>query len=440
MKETLAIHGLGKLGSTMMSCFAHRGWDVIGMDINKDFVDTINDGKSPIYEPGVGGLIKAHKNKIRATTDPVEAALNSDVSFIIVPTPTIEDGSFTTQYVFEAVKGIAVGIKKKDSYHLIIVTSTVMPGETDKVRKLVEEISGKKCGQDFGIVYNPDFIALGSIVEDFLNPDMILIGEYDKKSGDIIEKIHKRLTLNDPEIHRMSLWSAELAKIGLNSYVTMKITFANIIGEIAEKLPGGDAHAITQAIGADSRVGKKYFRPGLGYSGPCFGRDNRAFSHAAARVGVIGILAQATDLVNDYQKNGRTSEKVLENLKKESGKVSILGLTYKENTTLVEESPSLSLIRNLEKQGLQVSVYDPAGMDEARKELVDCKSVKYCDSASEALQGTSLCFVATPWGEFRKLTEKDFREHMGEDPVVIDAWGLYKDFNEVTLKVIGKAD
>jgi len=430
--------GLGKLGCTMMACFAHRGWDVIGTDINPEYVLSVNEGKSPIYEPGVAGLLKAHKEKISATSDPVEAALKSDVSFIIVPTPTVEDGSFTTKYVFEAAKGVAPAIKKKSSYHLVVVTSTVMPGETDKVRQLIEDISEKRCGPDFGVVYNPDFIALGSVIENFLNPDMILIGESDEKAGKIIEDIHRALVLNEPETHRMNFWNAELAKIGLNSYCTLKITFANIIGEICERLPGGDAHAVTQAIGADSRVGKKYFKPGLGYSGPCFPRDQRAFSHAARSAGVRAILSEATDLINDYQKNGRTSEKVIENLKKGFDKISILGLTYKENTTLVEESPSLSLIKNLDAGGFKISVYDPAGMEEAQKELSDCKNVTYHSSAIDCIKDACLCFVATPWGEFRNLTEDDFKTNM-MDPVVIDAWNLYS-FKEITCKKIGKSD
>lgn len=269
MVERISVYGLGKLGSTMLACFAHSGFQVIGMDINEQFVDKINAGESPIYEPGVDTLIAGNKGRISASTNPFQPALDTDASFIIVPTPSLPDGSFTTQYVMNAAVGIAEAIKNKDTYHLVVVTSTVMPGETEKVRKYIEAISGKKCNKDFGICYNPDFIALGRIVNDFLNPDMILIGESDELAGDLLSGIHSRVVKSDPEIHRMSLWNAELSKIALNSYCTMKITFANILGEICEKVPGGDAFKVSNAVGADSRVGKKYFRPGLGYAGPC---------------------------------------------------------------------------------------------------------------------------------------------------------------------------
>lgn len=431
MVERISVYGLGKLGSTMLACFAHSGFQVIGMDINKSFVEKINSGGSPIYEPGVDSLIAGNKGRISASTNPFQPALDTDASFIIVPTPSLPDGSFTTQYVLNAAVGIAEAIKNKDTYHLVVVTSTVMPGETEKVRKYIEAISGKKCNKDFGICYNPDFIALGRIVSDFLNPDMILIGQSDELAGDLLSGIHSRVVKSDPEIHRMSLWNAELSKIALNSYCTMKITFANILGEICEKVPGGDAFKVSNAVGADSRVGKKYFRPGLGYSGPCFPRDNRAFAKVASNLGVRSTLANTIDEINDYQKNGRVSDRVMSFLSK-GDTVSVLGLTYKEDTTLVEESAALSTAVHLAVNGVRVKVYDPAGMQEAKKAIGPVK-LEFCDSALECIKDTTLCFVATPWSEFKKLSEKDFKKAGVE--TVLDAWGLYG----FEVKRIGKA-
>jgi len=432
MVERISVYGLGKLGSTMLACFAHSGFQVIGMDINESFVEKINSGKSPIYEPGVGSLISGNKERISASTSSFQPAYDTDASFIIVPTPSLPDGSFTTQYVMEAAVGIAKAIKNKDTYHLVVVTSTVMPGETEKVRKYIEAISGKKCNKDFGICYNPDFIALGRIVSDFLNPDMILIGQSDEKAGDLLSGIHSRVVKSNPEIHRMSLWNAELSKIALNSYCTMKITFANVLGEICEKVHGGDAFKVSSAVGADSRVGKKYLKPGLGYGGPCFGRDNRAFAKIAHSLGVRSTLANTIDEINDYQKNGRVSDRVMSFLSR-GDTVSVLGLTYKEDTTLVEESAALSTAVHMAANGVRVKVYDPAGMEEAKKVIGSLK-MEFCESAHECIKDTKLCFVATPWSEFKKLSEKDFKKAGVQ--TVLDAWGLY-DFDDV--KRIGKA-
>lgn len=431
--EKISVYGLGKLGSSMLACFAEKGWTVIGVDINDDFVDKVNNGNSPIYELGIENLIKNNISKISATTDGVMAAMHTDASFIIVPSPSNPDGSFTTKYVFSAAENIARAIKNKP-YHLVIVTSTVMPGETEKVRKRIEEISGKKCGIDFGLCYNPDFIALGKIIHDFINPDMVLIGESDKRAGDMLEEIHWHLTDNDPEINRMNFWNAELAKITLNAYCTMKISFANTIAEVCEKLPGGDASKVLNAVGADTRVGKRYFRGGLAFSGPCFPRDNRAFSHVAERNGVKAFLARATDTVNEYQKKDRIPQLIMDLVPEK--KISILGLTYKEDTNLVEESASMDTIKVLLNFGYSLNIYDPAGMIEAMKGLPKLEELKFCNSIEECLKDTSLCFVAVPWQEFKDLGEDVFIDNM-KDAFVLDACDIYL-FKNIKCYKLGK--
>ena len=289
MKEIISVFGLGKLGCTMLACFAHKKWQVIGMDINEEFVNKVNEGKSPIYEPGVEYLIKVNSKRIKATTDTEYAVNNSSISFVIVPTPSTNDGYFSTKYVQAVAAEIGSILRLKKEYHLIVITSTVLPGDMETIIKLLEKTSGKKCGIDFSVCYNPDFIALGTVVKDFLNPDMVLIGESDNKGGSILENIQRNLVDNNPNIHRMNLYNAELAKISLNSYCTLKITFANILAEICEKMPGGDVDMVTSAIGDDARVGRKYLKGGLSYGGPCFPRDNRAFVYSAKKYGSIRL-------------------------------------------------------------------------------------------------------------------------------------------------------
>ncbi len=441
MKKRLSVFGLGKLGCTMLACFASKGWKVIGMDINNKFVELVNNGKSPIYEPGVDELIENYKQNILATTDVNEAITNSDVSFVIVPTPSTNDGSFSTDYVDAVAAEIGSILRTKNEYHLIIITSTVLPGDMQQIKDLLERTSGKKCSEDFGLCYNPDFIALGSVVRDFLNPDMILIGESDKKAGDILEKIHRNLINNQPNIHRMNFYNAELTKIALNSYCTLKITFANTLAEICENMPGGNVDHVTDALGDDSRIGRKYLKGGLSYGGPCFPRDNRAFAKSAEKFGCETPLAVRTDQINDYHRNERIPKKLLDFMKsKQTDQISILGLTYKVGTQLVEESAAISIINALTKKGIKVKVYDPAGMDEAKQELNDLENITFSDSATECLSGTKVCLISTPWNEFKNISADDFVKLMDTEPIIVDGWKLYSfdDNSKLTYVQIGQ--
>ena len=420
----LSIFGLGKLGCTMLACFAHKGWQVIGVDILQDSVDKINNGISPIYEPQVDDLIKANRSRISATTDALQAAKNTSVSFIIVPTPSTKDGSFSLDYVEKAAVQIGTAIKEKDSYHLVVVTSTVMPGHTVRIIQTLEALSGKKCGDDFGVCYNPDFIALGTVVHDFMNPDMVLIGESDVNAGRMLAGIHLKLVDNTPEIHRMSLHNAELAKIGLNAFLTMKITYANIIGEICENMPTGDADLVLGAIGADKRVGKKFLKAGLAATGPCLPRDSQAFRQAADAYRVTHVYSTLTDIINRYQKN-RIAQLLVYALGGDTT-LSILGLTYKKDVNVLDESVPMEVIRILSKIGITIKVYDPAGMPAAKKEFKNSFTVVFAESIEDCLKSTKVCFIATPWDQFKVLTLQDFRKSMIEDPIIFDAWGIYR--------------
>jgi len=428
-KEVLSVFGLGKLGCTMLACFAHKGWQVIGMDINEDFVQKVNDGLSPIYEPRVDELIKNNKERITATTIASDAVKNSNVSFVIVPTPSTEEGYFTTRYVETVASEIGSMLKEKTDYHLVVITSTVLPGDMAHIVNLLERTSQKKVNVDFGVCYNPDFIALGTVVKNFLNPDMVLIGESDEKAGKMLESIHHNLVDNAPTIHRMNFYNAELTKIALNSYCTLKITFANVLAEICENLPGGNVDVVTNALGYDTRIGHKYLKGGLSYGGPCFPRDNRAFAWSASKIGVKNIMALKTDDINNYHRNTRIPQKLMNLLKISGGnKIAILGLTYKSDTTLVEESATIPIIKSLYKHGISINVYDPAGMQEARIELSEEKDICYAESVSECLEETNLCFIASPWNEFKLIDVTTFIQKMN-NPVIFDAWNLF-DFGE----------
>ncbi len=425
MEQKLSVIGLGKLGCTMMVCFAHKGWEVIGVDVNELTIETILRGRSPIDEPFVEEMISDNAERIRVTSDCENAVLNSDVSFVIVPTPSKEDGSFSTEYVENATMEVAKALTKKNSYHLIVITSTVLPGDSLRISYEIARESGKELGKDFGVVYNPDFIALGKIVSDFLNPDMILIGEYDEKSGDIIQDIHLKLIDSNPTFHRMNFFNAELAKISLNAYCTLKITFANIIAEICENLPGGDSNKVLSAVGADSRVGQKYLKGGLGYSGPCFPRDNRALAHSARFFGTTNYFCEMTDAINNYHKTERICNLLLGYMEEKNTKeLAILGLSYKEDTPVIEESVSISVIKTLWEKGMNIKVFDPVAMENAKRELEGYDNIYYASSEYDCIDGTSVCFIATPWKQFFSLNHQEVIKRMKKSSIILDSWGV----------------
>src|SRR5690242_9006154 len=241
--------------------------------------------------------------------------------------------------------------------HLFVCSSTTTPGSCDKVLiPMLEKEIGGKCGVDFGFCYNPEFIALGNVVRGLLEPDMVLIGESDPASGQALESLYHQYNLNRPNIARMSLASAELTKISVNSYITMKISFTNQLRLIAEQFPTADIHTILAAIGSDTRINSKYLKAGLSYGGPCFPRDNRLLAYTARQVGLQAPLAEASDKVNEITKE-TLLEQVASQLKPGDA-VAVLGMSYKPDTYITEEAAGLFLAQNLKKQGFNVSVHD----------------------------------------------------------------------------------
>jgi len=231
--------------------------------------------------------VRAGHSRLRASLDPRETVA-TDVTFFIPPSPSLADGSFSNEFLLKAMQPVARAMrdagKKK---HLFVCSSTTTPGAVEAVLipMLERELAGI-CGQDFGVCYNPEFIALGDVINGLLEPDLVLIGESDPQSGAALEQLYKKYNRNSPRIARMSIVSAELTKISLNSYITMKISFTNQLRLIAARHPNADIHAILDALGSDSRIGKKYLRAGLSYGGPCFPRDNRLLAYSARQVGL----------------------------------------------------------------------------------------------------------------------------------------------------------
>jgi UDPglucose 6-dehydrogenase len=418
----IAVVGLGKLGAPLAAVLASKGNEVLGIDVNPEAVRLVNEGLAPVEEPGLQDLVTASKERLSATTD-LAAAAGAEVSILLVPTPSDERGAFSNEYVLSAVGELGRGLAERDDYQVVVVASTVMPGSCDaEILPALEKASGRRVGETLGLCYSPEFIALGSVIRDMLEPDMVLIGESDPRAGDVLERLYAGVCENDPPFRRISLVNAELTKIAVNTYVTMKISYANALADMCERLPGADVEAVTDALGLDTRIGSKYLRGGLAYGGPCFPRDNKAFGVLARDLGTEPLLAEATDAVNVAQTDRLA--RVVQSRLEAGHTVGILGLSYKPDTGVIEESPGIALARLLGNAGYEVRVYDPVATEAALHALGGL--AEGSSSVAELLAQSDVAVIATPWPEFAELPT-DALERDGRSTVVIDCWRLLPD-------------
>jgi UDPglucose 6-dehydrogenase len=409
-----SVIGLGKLGACMAAALAARRHNVIGVDVNHMVVEDLAAGRAPLLEPGLQDAIDRADGRLRATTDTSDAVVASDVTFVVVPTPSDPRGAFSTEYARTAFEEIGKGLARKDDYHLVVLTSTVLPGASRYgLLPALETASGKNAGEDFGFCYSPEFIALGSVIRDFLHPDFLLIGEHDDRAGEVLERCYREIIENGAPCKRMSIENAELAKIALNSFVTTKITFANLLAQICEQIPGGDVDAVTDAIGADRRVGNSYLRGGLGFGGPCFPRDNDAFSFLADQLGADSAVPRATD-----EFNRRVPERIVERLASllEPGcRVAVVGIAYKPGTAVIDASQGVLIAQLLAREGIEVSVFDPLAADNAVEILAGDAHV--ARSLDEAASGAHLLVLGSP---DRDLAGRAVA--LAPDAIVFDCW------------------
>ena len=414
----ISVFGLGKLGAPLAAVFASSGARVIGSDRKPELVALINRGVAPVEEPGLAQLIAENRDRLCATTDAAQAVLASDISFIVVPTPSLADGTFNNRLVIEAAERIGRALRQKKGHHVVVVSSTVMPGSCDgPITSILEAASALRIGSDIGLCYCPKFIALGSVIHDLTHPDFVLLGASDERAGAIVKDIYLHCCANQPPILQMGLVNAEIAKLSVNAYVTMKISFANLLGEVCEAIDGADAITIASAVGLDTRIGRKYLQPALGFGGPCFPRDSIAFAAMARRVGVEPDLADATQRINDRQ--ARRIAGILSARLSSNATVAVLGLTYKPNTPVIERSQSVEIARLLVEQGFRVVVHDPTGVGPARAVLGE--RVRYADTAAAAIAEAQGVLVATPWPAYRELHKA---LPAGCSITIVDCWHL----------------
>ena len=444
-KPKISIAGCGFVGLVSAAAFASKGFEVIATTINEKEANIINSGRSPFYERGLDEILqKAIELKnLKVIMDNYEAVLNSDLTFISVGTPMREDKSIDLSFIDKVSRQVGNALIDKKSYHLIIDRSTVLPGTSrNLIAKNLSENSRKTIGEDFGLCMQPEFLAEGKSVENTFYPDRIIIGEYDKRSGDTLQDLYKTFYeehLNNCPIYRMSLEGAELVKYANNCFLATKISFANEFANFAELIPNVDIKQVMEGIGLDYRINSHFFGAGVGFGGSCFSKDINAIKNWASINGYDSKLLKAVLDINDNQAihivniaeelNGDLSGK----------KVTILGLSFKADTNDMREAPSIRVVYELLRRNVTNIVgYDPKANNEAKKFLQD--SINYVDTIEEALKDSECVFILTDWEEFKKLTPDFFRNLM-KIPTVIDGRKIYSfdDFNEkLHYRTIGR--
>jgi nucleotide sugar dehydrogenase len=342
--NNISIIGIGKLGLSFALNLERKGYNVIGVDVNLSYVDQINNKTLKSDEPNVEEYLASSKNFI-ATTD-ISKALTNDLIFIVVATPSLEEGGYDHSHIDDVIKSLRA-LGKQPTKKYLVISSTVMPGYCSTLQYIKE--------YNYEVVYNPEFIAQGTIIKDQCNPDIVLIGSESEEPKNIIEEIYKKLCENNPSICKMSLMEAEITKIALNCFLTTKIAYANMVGDVASKTKC-NPDVILDAVGKDSRIGGKYLKYGFGFGGPCFPRDNKAFALFCVSKNIHPYISQATDESNQSHLKNQISEFKKSHEFGES--VVVEGVAFKKGSTIIEESQQLKFALELVYAGYDVTIKD----------------------------------------------------------------------------------
>jgi len=419
----VAVFGLGYAGLTFAAAVAYRGFAVTGFDVNAERVEAVNRGEAPFYEPGLGETLKrvVDEGRLRAVEDYAEAVRASEIVFIFVPTPSGPDGSVDLSYVRRVAEMIGEALGRAEGYRLVVVRSTVPPGTTEGlVKPVVESASGRLCGRDFGLAMNPEFIREGLALEDHLKPSRVVIGEYDRRSGDVLEEFYREFLGGwSCPILRVSTYEAELIKYASNAFLALRISFINSIARICERLPKCDIRAVVEAIGLDPRIGRQYLSAGLGFGGSCLPKDLRALIRFAEALGEDPSLFRAAYEVNEGQID-RAIRLLKAGLQREELKgvrVLVFGASFKPSTDDVRESPALKLAKRLIDLGAEVRIHDPVALRNAEKELGP--RAVYCADVYSCAEGVDAVVIATDWPQYKELDLERLRRAVAY-PLIFD--------------------
>ena len=435
----IAIVGTGYVGLVTGTCFAEIGVNVICVDTNSEKIEALNQGVIPIYENGLEDMV--HRNtkagRLQFTTSLESCLDEADVIFSAVGTPPDEDGSADLSYVLEVARTIGRNMKK---YVLVVTKSTVPVGTAKKVRTAIQEELDKRGIQiEFDVASNPEFLKEGNAVADFMSPDRVVVGVESERAKELMSKLYKPFLLNNFRVIFMDIPSAEMTKYAANSMLATRISFMNDRANLCE-LVGADVNMVRSGIGSDTRIGRKFLYPGIGYGGSCFPKDVKALIKTAEQNGYQMRVLQAVEEVNEQQKSilfEKLQRHFCSDLHNKT--IALWGLAFKPETDDMREAPSLILINKLLNIGCKVRVYDPAAMKECRRRIGD--SVYYATDMYDAALDADALMLVTEWKEFRLPSWAVIKKAM-RTPVLLDGRNIYekKEIEELgfTYHCIGK--
>ena len=435
----IAIVGTGYVGLVSGTCFAEIGVDVTCVDTNSEKIESLQKGIIPIYENGLEEMVLRNmKAKRLKFTTSLESCLDDvEVIFSAVGTPPDEDGSADLKYVLEVARTIGRNMKQ---YKLIVTKSTVPVGTASKVRAVIqEELDKRGVKVDFDVASNPEFLKEGNAISDFMSPDRVVVGVESARAEKLMSKLYKPFLLNNFRVIFMDIPSAEMTKYAANSMLATRISFMNDIANLCE-IVGADVNMVRSGIGSDTRIGRKFLYPGIGYGGSCFPKDVKALIKTAELNGYPMQVLRAVEEVNELQKSvlfDKLVKQFNDNLKDKT--IALWGLAFKPETDDMREAPALVLIDKLLKAGCQIRAYDPAAMQECKRRIGD--SVYYaCDMYDAVLDADALMLV-TEWKEFRLPSWAVIRKTMAQQ-IVLDGRNIYdkKEMEELgfVYSCIGK--
>lgn len=413
----ICVIGTGYVGLVAGACLADMGNNVICVDNNEEKISQLKNGIIPIYEPGLDELVKSNVLEARLdfSTDLKTAVEKSLVCFIAVGTPQGEDGSADLQYVFNVAKSIA---KSMNDYKVIVDKSTVPVGTAEKVSEIIKE----NTNYDFDVVSNPEFLKQGNAVNDFLSPDRVVIGSNSDKATQIMQEIYAPFFRTGNRVIVMDVKSAEMTKYAANSFLAVKISYANEIANLCEKV-GANAEMVRIGMTTDSRIGNKFLFPGLGYGGSCFPKDVKALIKTGAKNGCDMSIIKSADETNKKQRTlfvDKITKKFGDNL---AGKTfAVWGLAFKPKTNDMREAPAITIINNLLKLGAKINAYDPKATEEAKFYFKD--TIIYVKSSYEALENADALLLLTEWNEFRR-PDFDKMKNLLKTPIIFDGRNQY---------------
>lgn len=415
----ISIIGTGYVGLVTGTCFAETGNEVICLDINEEKIKQLHAGNLPIYEPGLDILFERNvkESRLRFTTDLEKAVQHGEIIFLALPTPEGEDGAADLSYVLNVAEKISHLIKK---YTVIVNKSTVPVGTAEKVDRILRKNLDQKY---FDVVSNPEFLREGVAVEDFMKPDRVVIGSHSEKANEKITELYEPFVRQGNPIYIMDLRSAELTKYAANAYLASRISFMNEIANLCD-LTGANVDMVRMGMGSDTRIGKRFLFPGVGYGGSCFPKDVKALNHTAEQNEYEFKILNAVMQVNDLQKK-MLSQKIQNHFKGgiQSKKIAIWGLAFKPNTDDIREAPALEIIEELLRKGADISVYDPEAMQHTK--LIFGERIHFANDMYEVLQDADALALITEWNVFRSPDFEKIKSLMNQ-PVIFDGRNVFE--------------